>query len=72
MPPAHPIHARERCVLTIPPNSATAVSRTLNAVTFAAPSRRVMRSVMRLETTVPHEMMNVMIPANESGTLKSL
>ena len=41
---------------------------TLAAVTQPAPKRRVSRSDIRLESTVPQEMMKVRIPANAIGT----
>ena len=39
-----------------------AVSATLNAVTFPVPSRRVRRSLCRLEMIVPTEMIIKTIP----------
>lgn len=50
------------------PNNATIVMNTLAAVTQPAPKRRVSRSDIRLESTVPQEMMKVRIPANAIGT----
>ena len=46
------------------PKSATAVIATLNAVTFAVPKRRVMRSLSKLETMVPAEIVMEMGPAD--------
>lgn len=48
------------------PNSATAVVRTLTAVTFPVPNRVFSRSLFRLETIVPAEIIMEMIPAAET------
>ena len=45
------------------PSRASAVTATLTAVTRPAPNRRVRRSLMRAETTVPEEMIMEMMPA---------
>ena len=45
------------------PNSAAAVAATLNAVTFAAPKRKVSRSLKRLARIVPPEIVMVTNPA---------
>ena len=44
------------------PNSAAAVMATLMAVTPPAPNRRVIRSLCRLESTVPTDMMQKITP----------
>jgi hypothetical protein len=50
------------------PNRATAVINTLIAVTSPAPSLLVSLSDIRLDTTVPHEIIMVTIPAYERDT----
>ena len=45
------------------PNSAAAVMPTLRAVTLPVPSARVSRSLFRLETMVPSEMIMDRMPA---------
>jgi len=50
-------------VETEKPNSAAAVMATLRAVTFPVPSARVSRSLFRLETMVPKEMIMEISPA---------
>ena len=50
------------------PNSAAAVMPTLMAVTLPAPSARVNRSLFRLETMVPKEMIMDRMPAWDTGT----
>ena len=45
------------------PNSAAAVIATLRAVTLPVPSARVSRSLHRLETMVPQEMIIETMPA---------
>ena len=59
------------CVETEKPNSAAAVMATLRAVTFPVPSARVSRSLFRLETMVPSEMIMERIPAQDTGTPSS-
>ena len=49
-------------LLTENPNSAAAVMATLMAVTPPAPNRRVIRSLCRLESTVPTDIMQKITP----------
>ena len=53
------------------PSSATAVKAILTAVTLPAPKRRVRRSLFRLETMVPQEMMNEITPIQEMSAFSS-
>ena len=55
-------HSIQKELLTENPSSATAVMATLMAVTFPVPSFLVSRSLWRLETMVPREMIMEMIP----------
>ena len=50
------------------PISAAAVTATLTAVTRPAPKRRVRRSLMSADMTVPEEMIMEIIPAYDTGT----
>ena len=56
------MHSSGKELLTEKPNRAAAVMPTLMAVTRPVPSRRVSRSLIRLETTVPAEMIKDKIP----------
>ena len=56
-------HSIQKERLTEKPNSASAVVATLMAVTFPVPSFRVIRSLWRLEMTVPRAMIMEMAPA---------
>ena len=50
------------------PHSASAVIATLTAVTIPVPNFLVSRSLCRLETMVPHEIIMETTPAYETGT----
>ena len=56
-------HRAGKLELMEKPKRATAVVATLMAVTLPVPSRRVSRSLWRLEIMVPTEMMAEMTPA---------
>ena len=61
-------HNCQKAPLTEKPHSAAAVNATLRAVTLPAPKARVSRSLSKLETTVPKEMIIYRMPAQETGT----
>ena len=50
------------------PHNATAVVSTLTAVTMPVPNRFVSRSLCKLDTMVPAEIIIKIIPAYDTGT----
>ena len=59
-------HSCQNCVQMEKPNSATAVVATLSAVTRPVPRRVLSRSLARLDTMVPTEMIMDTPPAQDT------